>query len=197
AASTSAAVRANSTATPVSLPVSRMRETKNRSLTTASTGLAARAPAPGLAASEPTDDSGSRHPVGERRGGAALAPPDVDSIGLFTGAEPVLVPLGDVGERREAAHPVQIHHAVQVVALVLDDAREEVLGDQAHRLRVAVVALEPDRAAARQRDTEVGGAEASDFQDRHGVPDSSTRLRRLDLSHLAHTLRERHARRSR
>src|SRR2546425_9948973 len=44
---------------------------------------------------------------------------------------------------------------------------------------------------------EDGMAEARDFQDRHGVPDSSTRLRRLDLSHLAHTLRERHARRSR
>src|SRR5213594_981994 len=117
-----------------------MRETKNRSLTTASTGLAARAPAPGLAASEPTDESGSRPPVGGCRGEAALAPPDVDSIGLFTGAEPVLVPLGDVGERREVAHPVQVHlngvvyldrmrrevahpvqvhHAVQVVALVL------------------------------------------------------------------------------
>src|SRR2546422_6194476 len=35
-----------------------------RSLTTASTGSAARAPAPGLAASEPTDESGSRPPGG-------------------------------------------------------------------------------------------------------------------------------------
>src|SRR2546422_10132816 len=97
-----------------------MRETKTRSLTTASTGSAPRAPAPGLAASEPTDESGSRppgggcrggaalappDPGGGCRGGAALAPPDVKLIGLFTGAEPVPVPLGDVGERREVAHP--------------------------------------------------------------------------------------------
>src|SRR5439155_1394664 len=117
---------------------------------------ARRAPAAGLAASEPTDESGSRPPVGRCRGEAALAPPDVDSIGLFTGAEPVLVPLGDVGERREVAHPVQVHHAVQVVALVLDDAREEVLGDQAHGPRVTVVALEADRAVARHDPTQVG-----------------------------------------
>src|SRR5439155_22356896 len=110
AASTSAVVRANSTATPVSLPVSRMRETKNRSLTTASTGSAARAPAPGLAASEPTDESGSRPPGGGCRGEAAPAPADAKLIGLFTGAEAVPVPLVYVGERRRVAHPVQFHH---------------------------------------------------------------------------------------
>src|SRR5437867_11192805 len=112
-----------------------MRATKNKSLTRASTGLAVRAP--------------------------ALAPPDVESVGLFTDAEPVLVPLGDVAERREVAHPVEVHRTPQVVALVLDHAREEVLGVHAHLLPAGVVALVPFPSVATYQPPPICDREAS------------------------------------
>src|SRR5438046_478203 len=104
-----------------------MRATKNRSLTTASAGASGRA-----SRSEP-----------------ALAPPaPPGSVALFTEAEPVLVPLGDVRERREIAHPVQVHEPVEMVGLVLDDAREEVLGDEIERPALAVEAMQAHRRVA-------------------------------------------------
>src|SRR3989475_11725965 len=108
---------------PVSLPVSLMRDTKNKSLTTASTGASPRAPAPGRSSGESAAatvgevSEGARRPLrsGGGVGGSGDAPPDVKSVGLFTDAEPVLVPLADVAERREGAHPVQARDAVPVV----------------------------------------------------------------------------------
>src|SRR5207249_11404513 len=90
-----------------------MRDTKNKSLPTASTGPPPRAPAPGRSSRGSTEGAPRPLRSGADVGGSGAAPPDVKSVGLFTDAEPVLVPLGDVAERREVAHPVQVHDAVQ------------------------------------------------------------------------------------
>src|SRR5262245_33813728 len=55
-------------------------------------------------------------------------------IVLLRIAEPVLVPLGKVREGHEVLHAVEVDDAVQVVRLVLDDAREELLGDHVELL---------------------------------------------------------------
>src|SRR5437899_12623656 len=108
-----------------------MRDTKNKSLTTASTGPPPRAPAPGrssrgsAAATVGEVSEGAPRPLrsGAGVGGSGDAPPDVKSVGLFTDAEPALVPLADVARRREAAHPAQVPDACQVLVLVLDESR--------------------------------------------------------------------------
>src|SRR5262245_56703937 len=125
----SGGVRANSTRTPASRPVSRMRATKNRSLTTARTG-------------------------------ACPSPAKPGSVVLFTDAEPVLVPLGDVGERGEIAHAVEINLAVEVIGLVLAHAREEVLRDDVDLLALAVEALQAHRGVTRHHPTHVRNREA-------------------------------------
>src|SRR5262249_43935805 len=77
-------------------------------------------------------------------------------IVLLRVAEPVLVPFRQMGERREVPHAVQIHHAVQMIGLVLDDAREEFLGDEVDLAPVPIVALEPDGGVARHHAPHVG-----------------------------------------
>src|SRR5207237_10214377 len=108
---------ATSTRPPVSRPGSRMRATKNRSLTTARTH-------------------------------ASPSPAKPGSVVLFTDAEPVLVPLGDEGERGEIAHAIEIDHAVQVVGLVLAHAREDIFRDDVDLLAVPVEALQAHRGGA-------------------------------------------------
>src|SRR5207244_12536415 len=97
-----------------------MRDTKNKSLTTASTGPPPRAPAPGrssrgsAAATVGEVSEGAPRPLrsGAGVGGSGDAPSAVKSGGLFPDAEPVLVPLGDVAERRAVASRVLVHDGV-------------------------------------------------------------------------------------
>src|SRR5262245_45501730 len=100
-ASSSSGVREKTTSVPTRRAVSRIRATKNRSLTAATT-----------------------------------------LIVLLRVAEPVLVPLGQMRQRRQISHPVEVHHAVQVVGLVLDHAGEELLRDRVDLPAVAVVGFE-------------------------------------------------------
>src|SRR5262245_13265009 len=84
------------------------------------------------------------------------SPPSRASVSLFTVAEPVLVPLGDVGEGDETAHAIEIDDPVQVVGLVLADPREEVFRDQVDRLALAVQALQPYGRVAGHHAAHVG-----------------------------------------
>src|SRR5207249_12221753 len=95
--------------TPASRAVSRIRATKNKSLTIARTGAEVPPPLP---------------PPRSSRG----------SGGLLTDAAPVLVPLGAVGEGGVIAHAVEVHHPAQVIGPVLGGPRDEVLRDEAHHL---------------------------------------------------------------
>src|SRR6266481_743583 len=63
-------------------------------------------------------------------------------IVLLRIAEPVLAPLGQVGQGGEVLHAVQVHDAVEVVRLVLDDPGEELLGDCADLLPRPIIGLE-------------------------------------------------------
>src|SRR5207245_10107157 len=133
------------------------RATQHQPLTTASTGPLPRAPDPrrsssGSAAATVGEVSeGAPRPLrsGAGVGGSGDAPPDGKSVGLFTDAEPVLVPLGDVAERRGVAHPVQVHEAAQVAVRPLADADTESVGAAAPPLPGARVALRHDRPGAR------------------------------------------------
>src|SRR2546426_7540768 len=80
---------------------------------------------------------------------------------LLADPQPVLVPLGDVAEGPEVAHAVDVDDAVQVVGLVLDDAREEVLGVHFLPVALAVVILETHRDAARDHAAHVGHRQAA------------------------------------
>src|SRR5206468_7152374 len=62
------------------------------------------------------------------RTGASPSPARPGSVVLFTDAEPVLVPLGDVGERGEIAHAVEVDLPVQVIGLVLEHATDHLNG---------------------------------------------------------------------
>src|SRR5688572_25950401 len=44
--------------------------------------------------------------------------------------QPVALELGEMSERLETSHSIQIHLAHQVVKLVLNDTREEILRDE-------------------------------------------------------------------
>src|SRR6058998_2106224 len=145
--------------TPASRPVSRIRATKKRSLTTARTGAST---------------------------------PSRASVGLFTVAEPVLVPLGDVGERGEIAHAVEVDDPVQVVGLVLADPREEVLRDEVHRLPLAVQALQAHGRVAGHHAAHVGDREAALPALLHFVRER--RDDRIDDHHQGHRGRVRVAR---
>src|SRR5262249_35316466 len=69
----------------------------------------------------------------------------VSSIILLVVPQPVLVPLREVGQRREVAHPVEIDRAVEVVGLVLDDPGQELLGEAFDPAPLAVKRVEPHR----------------------------------------------------
>src|SRR5713101_8157289 len=126
AAAISSDVRANVNGTPASRAVSRIRATKNRSVTTATTG----------------------------------EPPDVmDLIGLLGHAEGVALPLGEERERGEVAHAVDVDDPVQVIGLVLDDPREEVLGHEVHAPALAVVTFQAHGGVTRNAPAHVGHRE--------------------------------------
>src|SRR5213593_4249359 len=127
--------------TPVRRAVSRIRATKKRSFTTATT----RAP-----------ETVSRE---------AVEPPESscspELIVLLAKAEPVAVPLGDVREGGQATHPVEVHRAEQMIRVVLDHPREEVLGHEVYPLGLPVIAREPDRGVARHPAPHVGHGQAA------------------------------------
>src|SRR5215831_9227913 len=64
-------------------------------------------------------------------------------------AEPVLVPLGQVRQRGEVLHAIDVDDPVQVVRFVLDDAGEELLGDDVELLARPIVGLEAHRGVPR------------------------------------------------
>src|SRR5262249_33258029 len=68
-----------------------------------------------------------------------------DLVILLVVAEPVLVPLGQVRERGEVPHAVEVDDTVEVIGLVLDDAREELLCHGVDRLPVSAIGLEAHR----------------------------------------------------
>src|ERR1700730_1384900 len=82
-------------------------------------------------------------------------------IVLLLNPQPVFVPLGQVGQRREVAHPVEVDLALEMVGLVLDDAREKLLRDHVDPGAVAVVRLEPDRGLPWNHAAHVRHREAS------------------------------------
>src|SRR2546428_554405 len=95
--------RAKTSGTPASRATSRIRATKKRSETTATTRAVAGCD-PGWASLEPV------------------------LVTLLADAKPVALPLRDVAERAHVADPVHVDDAVEVVGLVLDHAGEELLG---------------------------------------------------------------------
>src|SRR2546425_10739242 len=123
AVSRASGVFANSRGTSARRAVSRMRATKKRSVTTATT----------------------RGPL----------------LILLDDSEPVLVPLREMTERGEVRHPIDVHDAVQMVGLVLDDAREEIFCDQIDLLPVTVVAHQADGAIPRHLPSHVGHRETA------------------------------------
>src|SRR5882762_3952719 len=135
-ASISLAERAKTSGTPASRATSRMRATKKRSDTTATTRA--------VACGDPE--------------GASVEPVLVT---LLADAEPVALPLRDVAERAHVTDPVHVDDAVEVVRLVLDHAGEEVLGDELDGIALPVEALEPHRRVARHHTPHVGHREAA------------------------------------
>src|SRR5437867_12174331 len=103
----SSGVRAKASAAPVRRAVSRIRATKKRSLTAATT-----------------------------------------LIVLLRVAEPVATPLRQMGQGGEVPHPVHVHDAVEMIGLVLEHAREELLGDDAQLVPGPIVGLEPHGGVA-------------------------------------------------
>src|SRR5437899_9299369 len=95
------------------------------------------------------------------RTGASPSPAKPGSVVLFTDAEPVLVPLGDVGERGEIAHAVEVHGPVQVIGLVLGDPREEVLRDEVHHLPLPIETLKTHGRVAGHHPAHVGNRETA------------------------------------
>src|SRR5262245_40867980 len=71
-------------------------------------------------------------------------------------AEPVLVPLGQVRQRGEVLHAVDVDDTVQVVRLVLDDSSEELLRDDVELLAHPIVGLETHGGVARHHSAHVG-----------------------------------------
>src|SRR5215831_20233562 len=96
AAAISSGERANDSGTPASRAVSRIRATKKRSLTTAT-----------------TEAPGDVIPTG--------------SIGRLGDPEGISLPFGEERQRRDVAHAVDVDDPVEMIGLVLDDPREEVL----------------------------------------------------------------------
>src|SRR6202022_607301 len=125
AAAISSGVRAKTSGVPTRRAVSRMRATKKRSRTTATTFIVA------------------------------------SLVVLLLVAEPVAVPLGEMREGGEVAHPVEVDAAVQVVGLVLDDAGEELLGHHVDRVALAIERLEAHAGEARDHAPHVGHRDAA------------------------------------
>src|SRR5262245_18839816 len=144
--STSSALRAMARGTPARRAVSRMRATKKRSLTTARTG--------------PPFWGAISGPLVWGVWGA-ISGPLMSSIALLTDAEPVLLPLGNVGESGEIAHPIEVHVTVEVIGLVLGDACEEVLRVDDLPGALAVEIFEPDRRVAWHHAPHVGHRDAA------------------------------------
>src|SRR3954449_2677509 len=120
---------------------------------------------------------------------------------LRRAAHEVLLPLVEVGESLEVAHAVEEDDAVQVVVLVLDDARLEAQDHVVERTPVAVEPLHPHLGMARHQAPQVGDREAplpvvrhlaglgGDQGVDHHVQRDLRRARRLvdeDLQLLAH-----------
>src|SRR5262245_29703365 len=82
-------------------------------------------------------------------------------IVLLRVAQPVLVPLGQVSERREVPHPVDVHDAVEMIRLVLDHPSEELLRHGVDLAAIPIVGLEPDRRVAGHYAAHVRHGEAS------------------------------------
>src|SRR5205085_944219 len=166
--------------TPVSRATSRMRATKKRSTTTATTRV--------VACGDPE--------------GASVEPVLVT---LLADAEPVALPLRDVTERAHVTDPVHVDDAVEVVRLVLDHAGEEVLGDELDGVALPVETLEAHRRVARHHAPHIGHREAAlpavlrllrERRDRGVDHDGERDLRRLGAArvhgHLDHRDLPRH-----
>src|SRR5574342_369253 len=82
-------------------------------------------------------------------------------IVLLLDAEPVLVPLGEMSERREVAHAIEVDDAVEVVGLVLDDAREELLRLALDAASFPVIRVEPNGGEPRHHPAHVGHGETA------------------------------------
>src|SRR5262249_5405685 len=82
-------------------------------------------------------------------------------IVLLLYPQPVLVPLREVGERGEVSHAVEVDTAVEVIRLVLDHSREELLGHPVDPRAFPIVALAPDRRIPRHHAAHVGDGEAA------------------------------------
>src|SRR5215472_3395264 len=82
-------------------------------------------------------------------------------IVLLLYPQPVLAPLGKVGQRREVTHAVEVDTGMEMIRLVLDDPREELLGHAVDARPLAIVAFEADRGEPGDHATHVGDGEAA------------------------------------
>src|SRR5207249_10607370 len=73
--------------------------------------------------------------------------------------EPVALELGQEGEALHRSHAVEVDLAVQVIELVLEDARVKALRRITERLAVAAERLDAEARPARYLATQVGDAE--------------------------------------
>src|SRR2546430_17681344 len=82
-------------------------------------------------------------------------------IALLTDAEPVPLPLGNVGESGQVTHAIDVHVPVEMVGLVLGDASEEVLGVDDLTRAFTVEILEPHCRVARHHAPHVGNRQSA------------------------------------
>src|SRR5262245_65539533 len=75
--------------------------------------------------------------------------------------QPVPGPLLEVAERGQVAHAVHVNLAVQVIRLVLEDPREEILRHQLDPFALSPVRLEPHRRVSRGDTAEVRDGQAA------------------------------------
>src|SRR5437016_11723611 len=75
--------------------------------------------------------------------------------------EPVTLELGQEGEALHRSHAVEVDLAVQVIELVLEDARVKALRRIAEQTPVAAERLDPEARPARHLAAQVGDAEAA------------------------------------
>src|SRR5262250_3723343 len=80
---------------------------------------------------------------------------------VLVAAEPVAVELGKEAERLHRPHAVEVDLPVQMVALVLHDARVESPRVEAERTAVPSVGLDPHPRPAWHLAAQVGNAEAA------------------------------------
>src|SRR5829696_262225 len=93
--------------------------------------------------------------------GAAVPRLGMDKDILVSSIPPVLAVLVEECQRLQRRHPIEEEHAVEVIVLVLDDARLEAEELQLLSRALPIQPADPDARVARHSATDVRNAQAS------------------------------------